>query len=234
MAECAFAAKEIGLSDLTVANDRQNGVSYDPPYCYFEGRQLKFNSGSNKGACSNSDQCLCIDDPNPPRLLSTQLPSKYVLKKSGECTRITTEAECTIAAKALGLRDTSVTDDKQRGVNYDPPYCYLEGGSLKFNKGKNYGPCTNADQCLCKNEQVQAPYKMVRSGTSCKRITTKTECEVASRRLGLQGYTAVDDNQKKVSHDPPYCYLEGGQLKFNADGSNSGRCSSADVCLCKN
>ena len=31
---------------------------------------------------------------------------------------------CEAAAVALGLSDTSVEDDGQDGVDYDPPYCY--------------------------------------------------------------------------------------------------------------
>ena len=48
------------LRDRTATNDRQNGVRYDPPYCYYEGGHLKFNAkGTNKGSCSRYDVCLC-------------------------------------------------------------------------------------------------------------------------------------------------------------------------------
>ena len=48
------------LLDRTATNDRQNGVRYDPPYCYYEGGHLKFNAkGTNKGSCSRYDVCLC-------------------------------------------------------------------------------------------------------------------------------------------------------------------------------
>ena len=32
--------------------------------------------------------------------------------------------------------------------------------------------------------------------------------------------------------NPPYCYVADGTLKFNAAGSNTGPCTSEDVCLC--
>ena len=49
---------------------RQDGVSYDPPGCYFEGEKLKFNAkATNKGACSSiknnfSDVCVCKQNTN--------------------------------------------------------------------------------------------------------------------------------------------------------------------------
>ena len=57
---CEWAAKELKLADTTVEDDEQSGVSYDPPYCYYENGKLLFNSdGTNKGPCNKFDQCLC-------------------------------------------------------------------------------------------------------------------------------------------------------------------------------
>ena len=58
--ECESAAHELGLSDVTVVDDGQNGVTYDPPFCYFEGGSLKFNDlGTNTGSCTTTEKCLC-------------------------------------------------------------------------------------------------------------------------------------------------------------------------------
>ena len=60
-ADCEAAAQQLGLSDITVEDDEQNGKSYDPPYCYFEGDKLKINiGGTNSGPCTSSDKCLCV------------------------------------------------------------------------------------------------------------------------------------------------------------------------------
>ena len=59
-ADCESAAQQLGLSDNTVDNDGQNAKDYDPPYCYFESDELKFNCGTNTGPCTSSDKCLCI------------------------------------------------------------------------------------------------------------------------------------------------------------------------------
>ena len=48
--ECENAAQQLRLSDVTVEDDgHDNGVNYDPPYCYFEKSKLKFNDGINTG-----------------------------------------------------------------------------------------------------------------------------------------------------------------------------------------
>ena len=42
LAECSLAGVALGLSDTTASMDGQTaGVSYDPPYCYFEGGDRK-------------------------------------------------------------------------------------------------------------------------------------------------------------------------------------------------
>lgn len=75
-------------------------------------------------------------------------------------------------------------------------------------------------------------YRLVTSGRSCNRITSSYECGSAARAIGLSDTTASDDGQSGVSCDPPYCYYEGGSLKFNSNGTNTGACSSTDKCLC--
>ena len=65
--ECEAAAQYMGLSDTsaTIVNNKGNG---DPPYCYYEGGHLQFNSdGTSTGGCGDLrhgsgnlfDRCLC-------------------------------------------------------------------------------------------------------------------------------------------------------------------------------
>ena len=69
------------------------------------------------------------------------------------CDFVTSASECESAANELGMSDVTVEDDGQNGVSYDPPFCYFERGSLKFNEhGTNTGPCTAYDQCLCRQK----------------------------------------------------------------------------------
>ena len=67
--ECEDAARYLGLSDTSARSS--NGGGYDPPYCFFENGELRFNSGgTNYGECGANtdgglDQCLCRDPPAP-------------------------------------------------------------------------------------------------------------------------------------------------------------------------
>ena len=79
--------------------------------------------------------------------------SAYTLVERNEvpCNNIKTFSECEAAAKQLGLSDMTATDDGQNGFDRDPPYCYFESDTLKFNYGgTNTGLCgSNNDKCLC-------------------------------------------------------------------------------------
>eukprot|EP00930_Biecheleria_cincta_P020632 TRINITY_DN15478_c0_g1_i1.p1 TRINITY_DN15478_c0_g1~~TRINITY_DN15478_c0_g1_i1.p1 ORF type:complete len:127 (-),score=9.30 TRINITY_DN15478_c0_g1_i1:73-453(-) len=83
--------------------------------------------------------------------LATNAQVTYVRQTSGYCTSpITSMSDCVAAAQALGMSDTSASDDGESGASYDPPYCYFEGSSLKFNSGGNTGSCgSNSDTCIC-------------------------------------------------------------------------------------
>ena len=57
--------------------------------------------------------------------------------------------------------------------------------------------------------------------------------ERAARFLGLPDTSASDDNDGNgPDSDPPYCYFESSTLTFNQDATNTGGCSTSDVCLC--
>ena len=71
------------------------------------------------------------------------------------------------------------------------------------------------------------------SGTQCNRIRTRSLCERAARILGLSDTSASDDTDGNgPDSDPPYCYFESSTLTFNQDATNTGGCSTSDVCLC--
>ena len=57
--ECEAAAQHLGLSDASATSSSNKG-NHDPPYCYFEGGKLQFNSdGKNTGKCGAFKTCLC-------------------------------------------------------------------------------------------------------------------------------------------------------------------------------
>ena len=69
--KCEAAARVLGLSDITVVDDGQYRVSYDPPFCYFEEGSLMFNNlGTNTGSCTTIDNCLC-EEREEIRIMTT-------------------------------------------------------------------------------------------------------------------------------------------------------------------
>ena len=78
-------------------------------------------------------------------------------------------------------------------------------------------------------------YNSVTSGSTCKRITSKVECEEASRHLDLSDNVASGETE---SDYPPYCYFYRGngvvELWFNDNGNSESSCTSEYVCICKN
>jgi len=114
--------------------------------------------------CANGLPCptpapTVAPTPVPTPVPTPPTPALYELRVTGKCgVEIIDMAECGTAAGHLGLSDVTPSDDGQNGVGYDPPFCYLEGGSLKFNSaGTNTGQCTSSDQCLCSLAPTPAP-----------------------------------------------------------------------------
>ena len=78
----------------------------------------------------------------------------YSQQTSGQCEfPIASVSDCSAAAVALGLSDTS-TAEQGGSVSHDPPGCWFEqelfGSYLYFNTGgANTGACSTDDLCLC-------------------------------------------------------------------------------------
>jgi len=214
------------------------------------------NCVCDDGANTTPPPTVMIAAPNPtvnitppptPQILSTPPPTPIiivtttgdhdtwkVITSDETCDNILTADECQNAANHLGLGDGSVVDDNQTGASWDPPFCYYEWGQVKFNNGgTNTGGCTSVDMCLCAADIV---YAQIESGPECGAfdvITTVGECFAAAKRVihSDSAMPIVDDSSS--ANDPPYCYYEAGELKFNESGSNTGECSENDVCICK-
>ena len=67
---------------VTAEDDEQSEVTYDPPYCYFEGgtnyeKFLRFNAdGSNTGTCGKTEKSTVYFD----RCVCSKLPGIYRYK----------------------------------------------------------------------------------------------------------------------------------------------------------
>ena len=75
-------------------------------------------------------------------------------------------------------------------------------------------------------------YIMVTSGSTCKRVTSKADCEEAARQLGISDTEASEET---VADYPPYCYFYMGRsLYFNNNGNATSQCNSESrACICQ-
>ena len=129
-AECEAAAQELGLSDNTVVDDKQNGVSYDPPFCYFEGGSLKFNSlGTNTGLCTTTDNCLCyiheevsLMTTHRGILTSPSYPQNYT--NNADCVYIITQP--TSIVFKLNFLSMDIDECTQSSCSSQCPWDYIE------------------------------------------------------------------------------------------------------------
>ena len=83
-------------------------------------------------------------------------------------------------------------------------------------------------------------YKIVKTDTEkCIRITTIAECNKAASALKNKNLEANDNFEHGVSRNPPYCYLvkidkyTTWRLRFDPTGTNYGKCTIHDQCVCK-
>jgi len=103
MTECSAAATYLRLSDTSASDDRQSGVTYDPPYCYFEGRSLKFNgNGKNRGSCTNSDKCLCKTGPQASTTTAKATTTKQAPATTKWAPATTTKVQGSYAKGQMG------------------------------------------------------------------------------------------------------------------------------------
>jgi len=86
----------------------------------------------------------------------------YRLKQTGTCDYIKSMAECNAASRILQLSSTPAKDDtNSNGVSFDPPYCYYELMTLKYNAGSNIGVCTEYDKCVCRGKKTTTPKPLI-------------------------------------------------------------------------
>jgi hypothetical protein len=83
--------------------------------------------------------------------LLQDVPGEYVLKNSGSCASpILSQKECSLAAKAASLANTTVMRTSPGGSTSFPPYCYANGDDLYLQEsGANTGKCSATTPCLC-------------------------------------------------------------------------------------
>ena len=71
------------------------------------------------------------------------------------------------------------------------------------------------------------------SDQTCHKLTTLSECSDAAVALSLDDTIAEYDDNSGNNNAPPHCYFEGGVLKFNSNGLNTGVCTTSAQCVCR-
>ena len=112
--------------------------------------------------CTNAGRCIVYsggDGHEPVRVISDHVDygyyvplAQYEAHRTADCGEshypcgpILSMRECALAAKELALVDTSPTLDGDGAPLDAPPYCYLEGGSLKVDpRGANSDFCSSS------------------------------------------------------------------------------------------
>ena len=233
LSDCSKAFSEISLTQprvFTAADDRQNGVTYDPSACYYE-YGLKFNVGKSKkntGYCTRYDNCICKVKASAPA-------NNRRCADINDCTKGSTNP--------CGVK-TGLTFTCKDVANKPNTYkCTCPTGYASVGTGTP--KCQLANQCSAKEDDcvniAGVSYKYVYTnypnykdceGLGYKSITSLAACSAAGKKLKLRDTTASDDKQNGVGYDPKGCYYEGGSLKFNVKKTNKGKCTYYDRCLC--
>jgi len=106
----------------------------------------------SRASSSSTPYVSLLDESTESEESLEALPSYFVQQREQCEFPFKSLRACSEAAQTLQVALTFARDDEQSdGEWYDPPWCYLEEGVLKFNYGFNVGGCNSVDQCICGN-----------------------------------------------------------------------------------
>ena len=151
------------------------------------------------------------------------------------CDSITSSSECQSAARELGLSDVWAVDDGQTGEMYDPPFCYFEESSLKFNNlGTNTGLCDTYDICLCRQNDFCAITPCGEGQGDCD---DDNECEgsLVCGQLNCVMNNTILDCCTSTCHDDSdcnnqECNVDINQCRLDSYSTAWSNCSQASPC----
>ena len=152
------------------------------------------------------------------------------------CDFVRSATECEFAANKLGLADVIVEDDVRNDSPYwvdlnPPPFCYFEGGRLKFNIGTNSGPCTTSKQCLCRQNDFCAKIPCGEGQGDCD---DDNECEgsLVCGHRNCMNTTITDCCTQPCSNDNECtsgdCNLRYNQCYLWSDCSQDAPCADGE------
>ena len=138
--------------------------------------------------------------------------------------------EETRASVAAGINAYANMQAKANKVHCLNEFAYI---GFKFIQALEHPKITL--KIICLYSTGPSNYVKVSSGTSCRRITSKCECERAAEALGLSDTTVTTETAFSY---PIYCYYHVGSRlyynEYNEDDGSTFECESNKECLCKN
>ena len=152
---CNAAAQALSLTDTTASSDPPS--STDPPWCYFEKGELKFNAGgTNTGGCSITDKCICTGQqspapPPPPPPPLPPLTSAFTIKSGGvycqltsSPPRFTSELDCITDGPGYHGNNEACEIEIERDIRLVSVEFAVEGGGYDYLeiKGTKYTDTT--------------------------------------------------------------------------------------------
>ena len=125
--------------------------------------------------------------------------------------------------------------DEQDRVTFDPPFCYFERGSLKFNSlGTNTGTCTSNDKCLCRHNDFCNKNPCTRGNGDCD---DDDECEgsLVCGHLNCLNNTVTDCCTNICSNDSQClnqeCETEKNMCRLDSYSTNWSLCTVDSPCI---
>ena len=220
-------------------DDGQNGVTYAPPFCYFEGESLKFNNwGTNTGPCTTSDQCICRQND-----FCAKTPCG---EGQGDCDD-DTECEGSLVCGHMNCMNSTVSDCCTQQCNNDSDclnqecntenkQCRLDSYSTDWSNCSLDSPCSNGEGD-CDNDaecdgSLLCGINNCEGGLSnmdcCKRSCNNDsdcinqECNTDANQCRLDSYST---NWSKCSQDSP-CGTGEGDCDLHSDCEGRLMCGS--------
>ena len=259
-AKCTAAARAVGIDKTATADGGTSGDA--PPWCYVtKDGDLMFNEDKNTGECTADNTCICSKCAAGGGSVPVELPEGAFTKiaeipKDASGVKITVQSpkEGDAPAKGADLDVMLMEEDelpclpaankKAADTNECTQNLLLDSND---DPDPNYAKCLAGFYCQNKADDFDTDGspadEVFSSGANCEAndrlsIKSKQECTDAAKHVSITGFTpgpATDDGQTSgANDDPPYCYVEGGRLMFNAEGvgKNTGSCTADDKCIC--
>ena len=134
----------------------------------------------------------------------------------------------------MGLTDVTVEGDGKSGATDYPPFCYFEGGSLKFNNmGSNTGSCAPNKKCLCRQNEFCTKSPCGNGEGDCD---NDTECQGAlvCGQLNCPNSSITDCCTHTCNNDTDCtsgeCNIENSQCRLNSGTIDWSKCSQESLC----